>query len=50
MPASLLDSQFADLEDPTAEDDVVVVNVDQAKDTMLAEAARKVECQMPHDK
>jgi len=50
MPTSLLDSQFADLEDPTAEGDVVVVNVDQAKDTMLAEAARKVECQMPNDK
>lgn len=35
MPVSLLDSQFAALEEPVAEDDVVVLPVDLAPDAQL---------------
>jgi len=42
MPAGLLESQIADLEDPTGEPNVVTVKIDQTKEAMLAEAVEKV--------
>ena len=42
MPSSLLDSQFADLEDPTAEPAVVSVDVTQSVEAMLQEVVAKV--------
>ena len=38
MPASLLDTQFADLEIPTGEPNVVTVNIDQPLESMLQDA------------
>lgn len=38
MPVSLLDSQFSTLEEPTAEDDVVVLPVDLPPDAQLRRA------------
>ena len=42
MPSSLLESQFADLEDPTGEPGVVGVDINQSKKEVLAEALKKV--------
>ena len=39
MPASLLDSQFAALEPPAAEEDAITVSVDAPVDTMVAQLA-----------
>ena len=39
MPASLLDSQFAALEPPAAEEDAITVSVDAPVDTMAAQLA-----------
>ena len=41
MPPSLLESQLADLEDPTGEANVVVIDVDQPVASMLDEAVEK---------
>ena len=38
MPVSLLDSQFSTLEEPVAEDDVVVLSVDLPPETQLRRA------------
>ena len=43
MPVSLLDSQFATLEEPVAEDDVVVLSVEQPTGVQLASALRALE-------
>ena len=42
MPSSLLESQFADLENPTGEPGVVEINIDQTKTEVLADALEKV--------
>lgn len=42
MPSSLLDSQFADLEDPTGEPGLVCVDIDQTKDEVKADALAKL--------
>jgi gluconokinase len=41
-PASLLPSQFADLEPPAAEEDAIVVDADQGLDAVVAEIATKL--------
>lgn len=41
MPPSLLTSQFADLEDPTGETNVIAIDVDQSVAAMLAVALEK---------
>ena len=46
MPASLLNSQFADLEDPTVEPNVVTVNIDQSAEDMLNEAWDKTRIEL----
>lgn len=46
MPASLLDSQFVDLEDPTGEPDIVWININQTKEAVLAESVEKVKASM----
>ena len=43
MPASLLDSQFATLEEPTADEHPITVDVDSAPDTIVAEILRALE-------
>ena len=42
MPSSLLESQFADLEDPAGEPGLVCIDVNQSKDEVLAQAVEKV--------
>jgi len=42
MPASLLKSQLATLEDPSAEDGVIAVDISGEPDDVIAEAIRKV--------
>lgn len=42
MPSSLLETQFADLEDPTGEPGVVEIDIDQTKAEVLTEALKKV--------
>jgi gluconokinase len=46
MPASLLDSQFADLEDPTGESSVISVDIDQPLESMLREAWEKTRIEL----
>ena len=41
MPPSLLDSQYADLENPVGEPNVIAVDVGQSKDSTLQEALEK---------
>lgn len=38
MPASLLDSQFAALEDPTGEPDVVAVSIDATPEAIVEDS------------
>lgn len=40
MPASLLDSQFATLEEPTADENVLTVSVEPSVETIVEEIAR----------
>lgn len=47
MPASLLASQLATLEDPSAESGVITIDIGGTPDTVVAEAIRKVHTQMP---
>jgi gluconokinase len=42
MPASLLQSQLATLEDPSGEEDVVTVDIGGTKDEVAADAIRRV--------
>jgi len=42
MPSSLLESQFADLEDPAGEPRLVSIDVNQSKDEVLNQAVEKV--------
>ena len=42
MPAALLDSQFATLEKPTAEEDAVILDISHTVPALLAEAARSL--------
>ena len=42
MPSSLLESQFADLEDPTGEPGLVCIDIEQSKQKVLAQALNKV--------
>ncbi len=46
MPASLLESQFADLEDPAGEPNVVTVEIDQPLESMLPEAWDKTRIEL----
>lgn len=46
MPASLLESQFADLEDPTGEAGVVTVDIGQSPECMLQEAWEKTQIEL----
>ena len=41
MPASLLDSQLAALEPPTADEAAISVNIDQSPQAVLADLCRK---------
>jgi gluconokinase len=43
MPASLLDSQLATLEDPRGEADVIAVDIDATVDEIVEEALRSIE-------
>ena len=40
MPPALLDSQFATLEKPTADEDAVILDISHTVPVLLAEAAR----------
>jgi gluconokinase len=40
MPPALLDSQFATLEKPTADEDAVILDISHTGPVLLAEAAR----------
>ena len=42
MPIELLRSQIADLEDPSGEPNVIVIDIDQDLNSMLAESEREV--------
>lgn len=42
MPSSLLDSQFATLEEPSGEDDVITVNVDATPEEIIDAVAEKL--------
>ncbi len=42
MPSSLLNSQFADLEDPLGEPGVVNIDINQSKEDVMAQAVEKV--------
>ena len=46
MPASLLDSQFADLEDPTGEPGVISVDISPSKEIVLQDALEKTQRQL----
>jgi gluconokinase len=46
MPASLLKSQLATLEDPSAEDGVLTVDIDATTDRVIADAIRQVRTKM----
>ena len=43
MPASLLDSQFRILEEPSPDENAVVVGIDRAPDAIVDEIVRRVE-------
>ncbi|SOE18945.1 gluconate kinase (SKI family) [Hoeflea halophila] len=47
MPPALLDSQFAALEPPTADENSVSINIDQPLATIIAQAARHLEGKAP---
>jgi carbohydrate kinase (thermoresistant glucokinase family) len=42
MPAALLDSQFAALEEPTADEHPIVVSIDRPADEIVEDVARKL--------
>jgi carbohydrate kinase (thermoresistant glucokinase family) len=42
MPAALLDSQFAALEEPTADEHPIVVSIDRPPDEIVEDVARKL--------
>jgi gluconokinase len=46
MPSSLLDSQFADLEDPRGEPNVISIDINQTVESMLLEAQEKTRKQL----
>ncbi|WP_216641158.1 gluconokinase [Oceaniglobus roseus] len=46
MPTSLLDSQFAALEPPGADEESVTVNIDQTPDAIVAELATRIRAQV----
>ena len=47
MPAALLDSQFAILEKPTADEDAVILDISRTIPVLLAEAAQAVSAAAP---
>jgi gluconokinase len=49
MPPALLDSQFATLEEPNADENPIVVDVGGAAATVLAEAIRQVKARVSHE-
>lgn len=42
MPASLLESQFATLEDPASEPNVITIDIDQTLDAIVADALQQL--------
>ena len=47
MPASLLDSQFATLEEPAPDEHALIVSVDAAPDAIVEEVLRQVKERVP---
>lgn len=46
MPVTLLDSQFAELEDPRTEPNILEVNIDQSAEQMASQALQQVQARL----